>query len=494
MTDSGSFPLPADLPAPLPPKRRVPLAAIVAVAIVLPLVIGGLVTFVLLKDDKEKKTYPKTWDSRVAPYVTIVEKERGLTFEHPVEVRFLEAAAFEKTVKNEAKDLDKEDRVEIEQMTSLFRAFGLIGGDVDLYEAFNDAYGSGTLAYYSFDDQRITVKGKELSLAVRATLVHELTHALQDQRFDISKRRDKLAKEAESGKPTTAYDAFEAIVEGDAERTADLYRKTLSEADQKALEKAEEKDQSDATDSMEKIPGVVVSLISAPYALGQALTEAVAEEDTDDVDDLFRDPPTNDSVLVDPLAAATGDSDISEVDIPDLEDGEKKFDSGQIGALTTYLMLAQRIPVLEALAATDGWDGDAYVAFTRDDVKCARVDYATDDDASETRMLKALQDWVAAAPGSKAKVGQDGDRIVFESCDPGTSVKLGKDHSTAAVQLIATRAYLGVGVLQAGANSEMAQCFARKMIEQFPIAKLTEQEASSPADVKKIQAIAGSCR
>ncbi|RNL60580.1 hypothetical protein EFK50_19890 [Nocardioides marmoriginsengisoli] len=497
MTDTGWFAYAPDGPeAPVPPKRRVPVAAIVAVLVVLALIAGGLVAFLVLKDDGDEPSYPKTWDSRIAPYVKIVEKERRLTFKHPVEVRFLDAAAFEKTVKSEDKDLDKKERREIDEVTSLFRAFGLIDGDVDLFEAFNDAYGSGTLAYYSFDDQRITVKGKELSLAVRATLVHELTHALQDQRFDIGNRMDRLSKETESGKPTTAYDALEAIVEGDAERTADLYRKTLSAADQKALAKAEEEDQGDAQKGLEKVPGVVVSLISAPYALGQALTEAVAEEDKDDVDDLFRDPPTNDSVLVDPMAAATGDTDIADVAVPGLEDGEKKFDSGQIGALTTYLMLAQRIPVLDALAATDGWDGDAFVAFTRDDVKCARVSYATKDDAATGRLLAALRTWIAAVPGSKAEATRDGDRIVFESCDPGTSAELGKDHSTTAVELVATRAYLGVGVLQAGANADTAKCFAHQMIEQFPVAELQNPNLGKddPAVVRKIQKIATDCR
>src|SRR4051794_35780890 len=123
MTDTGwSAYSPAE---PETPKRRLPIGAVIAVVVVLALVAGGLAAFVLLKDDKEKKTYPKSWDSRVLPYVKIVEKERRLTFKHPVEVRFLEPAAFEKTVQSEEKDLDKEERAEIDQTTSLFRAFGL---------------------------------------------------------------------------------------------------------------------------------------------------------------------------------------------------------------------------------------------------------------------------------------------------------------------------------------------------------------------------------
>jgi hypothetical protein len=498
MSDPGLSSFPADQAAAVPPRKSAPTGAIIAVVVVvLALIAGGLVAaWALLKDDKDKQDYPKAWDSRIAPYVKIVEKERGLTFKHPVAVRFLEPAAFEKTLKTEEKDLDKDERAEIDQVTALFRAFGLIAGDVDLFDAFNDAYGSGTLAYYSFEDERITVRGTTLVLASHATLVHELTHALQDQRFDIGDRLEDLSEAADDGAVSTAYDALDAIVEGDAERVADLYRKSLTSKEQQALSEAEDADQGDDVDALAKIPKVVVTLIGAPYALGQALTEAVAEDDDDAIDDLFTDPPTNDSVLVDPMTALSGDTEATEVEVPKAEDGEKKVDSGQIGALTTYLMLAERIPLPEALAATDGWDGDAYLAFERGGTTCARVTYAGHDAQDVDRLETALQRWVDAVPGSPAKVARDGDRIVFESCDTGTAAKLGNDASQQALELIATRAYLGVGVLQAGLSAEAAGCFARTMIEEFPIADLQDATfgAKDPAIVKKIQQIVAACR
>lgn len=55
------------------------------------------------------------------------------------------------------------------------RAFGLITGDVDLFAAISEFSGAGTLAYYSFEDERITIRGQTVTPAVRSTLVHELT-------------------------------------------------------------------------------------------------------------------------------------------------------------------------------------------------------------------------------------------------------------------------------------------------------------------------------
>ena len=75
------------------------------------------------------------------------------------------------------------DHRDIRRYTSLLRALGLVTGKVDLLGATNEANGAGTLAYYSFEDKQITIRGQRLTPAVRSTLVHELTHALQDQHF-----------------------------------------------------------------------------------------------------------------------------------------------------------------------------------------------------------------------------------------------------------------------------------------------------------------------
>ena len=90
-------------------------------------------------------------------------------------MRFLPPEEFEKTVTTDDKELDKDDRTELKQFTGLMRALGLISGDVDLFAAFNDFSGAGTLAYYSFEDKRITVRGQRITPAMRSTLVHELT-------------------------------------------------------------------------------------------------------------------------------------------------------------------------------------------------------------------------------------------------------------------------------------------------------------------------------
>jgi hypothetical protein len=457
---------------------------------------AGLVAVVLLQDKPHADagpTYPKQWDARILPYVKIVQKERDLTFLHPVPVRFLSDAAFEKTVTADEGKLDKDERTEIDQYTGLLRALGLLSGDVDLFDAFNDAHGSGTLAYYSPDKKEIVIRGDKLTLAAQPTLVHELTHVLQDQHFAIGDRLDKL-QAANDKKSTTEYDVFDAIVEGDASRVATDYRNSLPAAQRRTLAASEAKQRTDVLAEYKKIPKVVLTMISSPYSLGEAMVQAAAANGGNAaVDDLFRDPPAHDSVLLDPLAGLAEPDKPAAVDVPKLADGEKKFVSGEFGALSLYFMLAERMPDLEALAAADGWDGDAFVAFQRDGVSCERTAVRGDSPQATATLDTALRRWAAASPGSGAQVQDDGSLVRFESCDPGTTAAAGRDASVQALTLVTIRSQLGAVLLKQGVPTAAARCIAEKAVHEFSTSTLTGSKLSA-ADTDKLRRIALSCR
>ncbi|MBO9522149.1 MAG: hypothetical protein J7518_11485 [Nocardioidaceae bacterium] len=487
-------------PEPEKPDSYIPLWAIVT-AIAVMLAGAGVAAYVVLGgvlETKEKHhgiSFPASWDPRVAPYVKVVEKQRGLRFMHPVTVRFLPDKAFEKTVTADEKDLDKNDRKEIEQQTGLMRAVGLLAGDVDLFAAMNDATGAGTLAYYSFEKKDIVIRGTALTLAVHATLVHELTHALQDQYFDISTKQVADAKKADErdGAGGTAASVFDAIVEGDAERVANKYRQSLPRAQRQALAKAEDRDTQDADKAYTKIPRVVLTLMSSPYTLGQAMVNTIAEDGGNAaVDALFRDPPTHEAALLDPLEVIEGRTGAKKVPAPALADGEKKIAADEFGALTWFFVLGQRMPLKDALAAADGWNGDQYVAFDRQDTTCARIDVATDSSADATRFLGAVRRWIAEVPGTPASVKKRGALVRFESCDPGKKANTGKDDSTDALTLVTVRGQLGAEFVKQGAPVKVARCLSERSVQEFPISTLTASKISD-ADTARLRGLAREC-
>ena len=490
--------------APTPPpasdeaSSEIPLWLVVGAVAVLVAALG-LTAFVLLNQPDKKEApvaaYPKTWDPRIVKYAHIAEKERGLTFVHPVAVRFLPKEEFQKDVRTDESELDKNDKQDLERSAGLLRAIGMLPAGVDLLGALNDAQGSDTLAYYSFDDQRVTVRGTEVTPAMRSTLVHELTHALQDQHFGIGKRMKELSKQGLDS-PTTESSVLDAIVEGDAVRVEALYRDSLSAKQQAALDQGQKDDLTTAQAELKGVPKVIVTMMTAPYALGQAMMQAVADGGGNTaVDAMFREPPTHDAVLLDPFAVLSGDTSAKQVARPALAAGEKKIAAGEFGAVTWYFMLAERVPLVQALDAVSGWGGDNMVGFERDGRTCARVAYVGDTDRDTAAMLQALQTWVAGS-GSNATVSPSGDGLVFESCDSASTTAAGKDTSENALQLAAVRSFLGINLMKAGAPQELAHCVADRLVHTYSAAQLSDPNfgANDPAVKARLQQVGLACR
>ncbi|MEO5710530.1 MAG: hypothetical protein ABIQ59_11995 [Nocardioidaceae bacterium] len=416
---------------------------------------------------------PTQWDSRIAPYAKIAEKLRGLTFDAPVPVRFLSPAKFEKTVTTDDTSLTAADRRDLRRYTGLLRALGLVTGQVDLFGATNEANGAGTLAYYSFEDKRITIRGQRLTPAVRSTLVHELTHALQDQHFSIGDRMAALDERADDISAEQAV--LDAVVEGDAQHVESLYRDSLTARQRRALDRDQQRESGTANQRLQRVPTVIVTLMTAPYTLGQSLVETFAASGgTAAQDKLIQTPPKHETALLDPFRALAGRTGAIKVPATGLRKGETRFDSGELGVLTWYLMLAERLPLRSALAAADGWGGDSYVAFAKHGRSCARMTYVGRTPAATTRMRGALHRWVAKAPRTPASVRRDGRLVRFMSCDPGTSSRIGKEASERAVDLAATRTYLALSLLQAGAPATTARCIAGRLVHAFPTPALLD--------------------
>ena len=83
----------------------------------------------------------------------------------------------------------------------------------------------------------------------------------------------------------------------------------------------------------------------------------------------------------------------------------------------------------------------------------------------------------------------------MESCDPGADAELGSDSSEKALKLAAVRSYFGIGLLSAGAPTEVARCIAGRSVEEFPLSALTGRPdpGEAPAFRRRIQSLAKEC-
>ncbi len=423
--------------------------------------------------------HPSKWDARVQKYVDFVEKKRGLEFQHPVYVDFLPADEFKEQVTTDRDDLSDDDLEELEHTSGMFRALGLFEGDVDFFDKLTELQGKGIIGFYSYDDERLRVRGTELTPYVVLVLVHELTHALQDQNFDLGKRFEELRK-ADDAKSSAAADGFDALVEGDARRIEDSWRASLSKREQAALDKEKNKEAKGFKNSSKGIPEVLVTMLAAPYDLGQALLAVAVQQGGDDeVDNLFRSPPKTEEQQLDPWTLIADHQGSLTVPEPDLPDGAKSFDDGVFGAVGWLMVLSERLPAQQALTAVDGWGGDSYVAYDLDGVSCVSVDYRADTPEDLAQMQTSLRAWAAKGPKGSANLTRDDATLVFTSCDPGKrAAKVASGKSAAGLQLGLTRTYVSLELVKAGLDVKTARCGADRMVHQFTVAQLNDPHLS----------------
>ena len=156
-------------------------------------------------------------------------------FEHPVAVDFLSGAEFDERVTVDPATLSEDDEEDLEQINGIVRRLGLGAGDVDFLESSNAANSAGVLAYYDPESERIVVSGEELDVALEVTIADELVHVLQDQHFDLERLAD-AADDSDTGESS----AWDALIEGDAERLEEAYVEQLSDADRQVYEGLED--------------------------------------------------------------------------------------------------------------------------------------------------------------------------------------------------------------------------------------------------------------
>lgn len=479
--------------------RSIALVACVAAAV------GGLLAPAAMAAKQPATTttaaVPKRWDPRLEPIAREVAKLRKLDFEHPVAARFLDDAAFEKKVAVDKSKLTPQDKRDLERAQAQLRAVGLIGSGVDLADAFGSLQTSGVLAYYDPDTKRITVKGTNLDdVSTRVTVAHELTHALQDQHFDLKKLQREAAADHGSS-------ALQTIAEGDAVRIQEAYVKTLSDADQQAYadQDAAIAQQAQTEITAQGVPDTLSVVFQAPYVLGQPMLQSVlAREHEAGIDALFRKPPTADAAFVTPSTLLEHRT-FQQVPTPKLAAGEQRSGKpDQFGSLSLFQVLSSRLDNGTALDAADAWDGDAMVTFTRNGQTCLRSSFAGRGTKGTSTITDALQKWAAQMPAGSATVEGARDRVTLTACDPGRAATAIPNPPFASLVYLASRDSLFAELVNGGLSTAQATCSADTLVRDPTFAPIVQQAGQDPnaapddsvvtALRQRLRDIVGQCR
>lgn len=426
-----------------------------AAAALVALVVGTVAVSVLVPKERSEVVAEEAdpaggWQPEVAELATFVEEARGLAFDEPVAVRFLSDDDYREAVDDRAGRAAAGDADRLEHRVGLLRALGLVEGPVDLEEATAELVADGTLGWYDPATGEVSIRGEEMTVDVRATVVHELTHALQHQHFP----------ELFAGRPSNEGEAFaiDALTEGDAIRMEYAYVDSLPEEEWAELEEI--------------------------YA------EAV---DDGAIDEAFERPPTTDEQVMDPFRHLEPDEP-PVLTAPAAPAGADVVEESELGAVGWLVMLAERIDPFAALDAVDGWGRDAYTLYESGGRLCAAVTVAGDTAADTNELHEALVAWAAEVPTVAPAVGRTAAAVSLRVCDPGTGADLDLTGRGARSLVVpAARSFMAAGEIAFGTPLDEARCLADELVRRYTLAELEDVDVPDDADAR-FDGAAAACR
>jgi hypothetical protein len=277
---------------------------------------------------------------------------------------------------------------QLQRRTLAWRTIGVIPPDADLARAVRSYYRGEVLGFYVPQTGELVATGSDAdpSLLEAVILAHELTHALDDQHFDLV-RVDRLGSHCRDELAMAALGA----VEGSAQ-----YFATTAIADLRPI--AEGTGIADVGDGASPdVPPFFQTLQQWPYTAGVSFIQSRFEEGgTTAVDEAIRHLPVSTEQVLHPQRYPNDTP--QPLDVPDLSaalgPGWRDLDVMEIGEAWLQLALSLRIDGVLLDRAAAGWDGGIYRAWTDGDrvAVLLRTMWDTSGDADE--FAAAMRAWI----------------------------------------------------------------------------------------------------
>lgn len=308
------------------------------------------------------KLAPKTVRTKIATITNKVEEVRGLALRRPVEVRFLTQ---EELAVRWRIDLQRHwpqhERTADEKMMV---AFGFMSARSDLSKLMDESVGEGIAGFYEFDSKGLFVIGdhKDLGAFDQVTIAHELTHAMQDQTYNL----DGLFASVETNDDRAL--ALRALVEGDAMLSGNLYQgKERLDREQLMMEATEE---SLFYQSYREAPPVLGLTTLFPYVQGTEWVRQLHDrQGWSGVNAAYKRLPTSTEQILHPEKYTQGDQPMN-VKLPDLGSvlgkGWKKLRTNTLGEYQVLVLVSGGDTSQKVYTrAAEGWEGDKYTLYSQ---------------------------------------------------------------------------------------------------------------------------------
>jgi hypothetical protein len=323
---------------------------------------------------------------RLQELLAAAEKIRGLKAKHPVPAGIVEEKDLPAKIAESLREEMPPERLRAAEIG--LKAFGLLPESLDLSRYYPELLASQVAGYYDPGRRYLTVvhhPGGLPKTLEEIVLVHELTHALQDQAFDLQHflQDDPLSDEAT---------ARTALVEGDASLV--MFDFFNGENGEKAAKPAvtPEADVPGAKE-MAAAPRWLRDTLEFGYLEGYLFCLSVRQKGGQKLlDSAFsQDPPRSSEQIFHPEKWHTRRDDPIVLPWPDLArelSGGRKVAEGQLGELGIGILLREITGDRQASeTAAAGWGGDRFAVYEKDGRRLLAwlTEWDSEADAKELR-------------------------------------------------------------------------------------------------------------
>ena len=270
---------------------------------------------------------------------------------------------------------------------------------------------SQVVGFYVPETGRLVYIGQDpLSSLSHVILAHELTHAIDDQHFNLD-RLDRLL--------TTCADEREAAAVGAVEGSAQFFSFEVARDFLTPQQLAEVGTESAATPTPD-VPPFIAQTQEWPYEAGLSFISAVdASGGIAAVNRALQDLPVSTEQIMHPERYP---NDVpTPLDIGDLSsrlgNGWTTIDVSDVGEEFLNIMLGLRLDRSRADDAAAGWDGGLYRAWADGSHVAVEMSTTWDTEQDAQAFASAMSDWIAAGHQAAQVLPVDGNgvRVLFGS-------------------------------------------------------------------------------
>ncbi|MDB6152248.1 MAG: hypothetical protein JWL90_701 [Chthoniobacteraceae bacterium] len=287
-----------------------------------------------------------------------VEAIRGLKFKTPVDYQVLDRKQIKAVIEGKLAEVFSEQ--EFVNITTALSRLGLLEAGFPLRQKYIDLLGEQVAAFYDQHQHKLFMF-EDASLENeqnRVVLSHELTHALQDQHFGLS----RLPLEIKTDDDRAA--AASALCEGEATLVmSEFMLKNLSLG---SLKSALTASLTQNMDQIAKAPRYLREMLVFPYLRGQEFCGALfSRGGYAALTKAYENPPSSTAQILHPEKFVGEEREEPiRIEWPDLRvKGQAPIADNVLGEMGIRILFTEWLDAAAGEHASAGWRGDRYLCF-----------------------------------------------------------------------------------------------------------------------------------